>query len=272
MPWSSWQQTRKIRPGSWACWGSLTSFACVVATVVVLLLAERWGYRVLFMVVGALVIVGGLISLPLGASSNGLPPSRRVILRRRYWLYYALSFLLGSRRHIFTTFAILLLVREHGISIHTTAILYLVNSVVSIFSMRVVGQMVGRLGERLVMTITFAALALVFMGYACTTYLPLLFLLFVLDNVLFGFNIALTTYFQKIAVDPEGDHEQPGSRAGHQPHRRRRGAGDRRHGVGAVRRPGAVPRRGGDRARRVGAGSADTYRAEARGRSGSLTW
>lgn len=35
------------------------------------------------------------------------------------------------------------------------------------------------------------------------TRTPVLFVLFVLDNVLFGFGIGLTTYFQKIAVTRE---------------------------------------------------------------------
>ncbi len=43
---------------------------------------------------------------------------------------------MGSRRHIFTTFAIFLLVREYGISVQTTATLFLVNSLVNIFAFR----------------------------------------------------------------------------------------------------------------------------------------
>lgn len=91
--------------------------------------------------------------------------------RRRYWLYYALAFLMGSRRHIFTTFAIFLLVREHGISVQTTALLYLTNSLIN--------------------------------TYAYIPYLPLLYALFVLDNVIFGTSIANSTYLQKIALSEE---------------------------------------------------------------------
>ncbi len=183
--------------------GSLSSVASVAATAVVFLLASRLGYRTLFVGVGVLAVIGGLLLIPLGSMGNSLPPSRKLIWRRRYWLYYTLSFLLGSRRHIFTTFAIFLLVRVYGISIQTTAMLYLVNSVVNIFTLRLAGQLVGRLGERVALSIAFASLAFIFLGYAFIAYLPVLFLLFVLDNVLFGFNLALTTYFQKIAATPE---------------------------------------------------------------------
>jgi MFS family permease len=81
---------------------SLGAVAAVLATVTVYLLAERLGYRTLFMVVGGLVAIGGLLLLPFDQSKDGLPPRRRVVLRRQYWLYYVISFLMGSRRHIFT--------------------------------------------------------------------------------------------------------------------------------------------------------------------------
>jgi predicted MFS family arabinose efflux permease len=180
--------------------GSLNAVAAVVATAAVYLLAAEWGYRGLYTVVGGVVLVGGLVLLPFKGAQNGLPPRRRIVLRRQYWRYYALSFLMGSRRHIFTTFAIFLLVREYGISVQTTATLFLVNYLVNVVALRWVGRLVGRFGERLALSITFGVLVFVFLGYAYVSYLPLLFLLFVIDNVMFGVNLALTTYFQKIAV------------------------------------------------------------------------
>jgi len=182
---------------------SLGAIAALLATGSVYLLAERWGYRLLFMAVGGLITVGGLLLLPLSNAQGGLPPRRRIILRRRYWLYYTLAFLMGSRRHIFTTFAIFLLVREYGISVQTTATLFLVNSLINTYVLQLVGKLVSRLGERLMLSVAFGTLAFVFLGYAYVTYLPLLFVLYVIDNVLFGFNLALMTYFQKIAVTTE---------------------------------------------------------------------
>ena len=183
--------------------GSLNAVAAIAATGVVYLLAGQWGYRTLYTVLGGLILVGGLALLPFKGAKEGLPPRRQVVLRRRYWLYYTLSFLMGSRRHIFTTFAIFLLVREYGISVQATATLFLLNSLVNIFALRWVGRLVGQLGERLMLSIAFGTLAFVFLGYAYVTYLPALFVLFVIDNVMFGFNLALTTYFQKIAVTRE---------------------------------------------------------------------
>jgi MFS family permease len=183
--------------------GSLGAAAAVVATVCVYLLIAPLGYQALFAVTGVLVMVGGVALLFIGGGGSGLPPKRRVVLRKRYWLFYTLSFLLGSRRHIFTTFAIYLLVREYGINIQTTAVLFFVNSLINIVTLRWVGQLVSRYGERLMLSIAFAVLTLVFLGYAYITVLPVLFVLFTLDNIFIGFNLGVTTYFQKIAVSPE---------------------------------------------------------------------
>jgi predicted MFS family arabinose efflux permease len=183
--------------------GSLGSLASVVGTGAVLLLAAPLGYRSLLGGVGMLVILGGLLLLPFGNRQTPLPKGRKVRLRRRYWLYYLLSFLLGSRRHIFTTFAVFLLVKEYGVSVQTTAMLFLVNSIINSLTLRWTGQLVGKIGERTAMTIAFSSLALIFLGYAYVQALPVLFGLFILDNIFFGFNVSLSSYFQKIAVSRE---------------------------------------------------------------------
>ncbi len=195
--------TRREAPRILGAIGSLGAVAAVAASAVVFLLARPLGYRWLYAAMGGLAVVGGLALLPFRGAVEVLPFGRRIALRRRYWLYYALAFLLGSRRHIFTTFAILLLVRDFGISVQTSAILYLINSIVSIVTLRLAGSLVSRLGERLVLSMSFAALIPVFLGYAYIRSLPVLFVLFVLDNALFSTSLALTTYFQKIAVTHE---------------------------------------------------------------------
>ena len=182
---------------------SLGAIAALTATGFVYLLVDRLGYRALFLVVGLTVAIGGAILFTRGRGEHGLPPKRRVKLRRRYWLFYALAFLMGSRRHIFTTFAPFLLVLTYGVNVRTMSILFLVNALVNTYVYQKVGKLVPRFGERTILTIAFALLIPVFLGYAYVTVLPILFVLFVVDNMLFGFNLGLTTYLQKIAITPE---------------------------------------------------------------------
>ncbi|MCU0507333.1 MAG: MFS transporter [Anaerolineae bacterium] len=183
--------------------GSLASLASVAGTGAVLLFAASMGYTAMFVSVGVLVVLAGAALLPFGNRQTGLPKGRKVQLRKEYWLYYALSFLLGSRRHIFTTFAVYLLVREFGVSVQTIAMLFLVNGIINVVTLRWTGQLVGKIGERAAMSIAFASLAVIFLGYAYATFLPLLFTLFILDNIFFGFNVSLSSYFQKIAFSKD---------------------------------------------------------------------
>lgn len=182
---------------------SLGAIAALAATGAVYFLTQSWGYKNLYMAIGGFVAAGGVFLLLFKDGQESLPSRRKILLRWQYWLYYLLSFLMGCRRHIFTTFAIFLLVKEYGISVQTTALLFLVNSVVSVYTLQSIGKLVHRLGERLMLTIAFSILIIVFLGYAFVTYLPILFILFVVDNVLFGVSMALTTYFHKIAVTQE---------------------------------------------------------------------
>jgi MFS family permease len=192
---------------------SVSTFAAALATVAIWTLVKgahigpvtipAWGYRNLLIVTGAIVIAGSLLTLRSGRHHGTQRQSRKIILRREYWLYYALTFLMGSRRHIYTTFAIFLLVQTYKIDVRVTAILFFVNNLINIFTSAQFGKLVARFGERKVLTVNFVGLVIVFLGYAFVPSLPVLYVLFVLDNVFNGFSLAVDSYFQKIAVGPE---------------------------------------------------------------------
>ncbi|MGD2103786.1 MAG: MFS transporter [Anaerolineae bacterium] len=192
---------------------SLNALAALCGAGLVFLGLGPLGFRKLFWITGVAVGIGGLVALlvslrksflpdmdPAGLESVAGHPLKRTPLRRRYWLYYTLQFLMGSRRHIFTTFAVFLLVREHGVRAETITVLYLVNNVIGTFLFRQLGKAIARAGEKRALTVNFLALFFVFLGYAYVPSLPLLYVLFVADHILFGFRIALQSYFQKIAV------------------------------------------------------------------------
>ncbi len=195
--------------------GSVSSIAAVIGTAIVWAFVDgkqigplnipAWGYRTTFYVTGGVVIVGGLLAFRngFGGEKDVRREKRKVAFRRDYWLYYALTFLMGVRRHIFTTFAIFMLVQIYGIPVSWTAALLLTNSLVTTFSAPLLGWLVARLGERRVLTANFIGLTGVFLGYAYIAFLPILFALFVLDHVFFGFNLAVDSYFQKIAHSPQ---------------------------------------------------------------------
>jgi predicted MFS family arabinose efflux permease len=96
-----------------------------------------------------------------------------------------------------------MLVQIYGISVRETALLFLANSIVSTLILPQLGKLVARFGERRVLSFNFIGLIVVFLGYAWVPNLPVLYALFILDNIFFGFNLALESYFQKIAHSRE---------------------------------------------------------------------
>ena len=178
---------------------STESVSGVIATICVLVSTLFLGYREVLTFFGAAVALVGIYFTFILKSNRMGEEERRVSLKRKYFLYYLLSLLRGCRRHIFTTFAIFLLVANYHISISTAAVLFFISNVVTIYTNSLMGNLVEKLGERMVLAGSSFLLIFIFSGYAYISWLPLLFLFFVIDNVLFGSSIALHSYARKIA-------------------------------------------------------------------------
>ena len=134
------------------------------------------------------------------------PQHKKLILRKRYWLYYALQFMSGARRQIFVVFAGFMMVELFGLEVHEITQLYLINLVINIIFAPMMGRLVGLFGERRALMFEYAGLIMVFLAYGGVYYFGwgVLFaaFLYVVDHIFFALALALKTYFQKIA-DPQ---------------------------------------------------------------------
>jgi hypothetical protein len=156
-----------------------------------------------------LMLAGGLLlaGMALFAAWRwpAIPPKvaqrTGMVFRRRYGLYYALTFLAGARRQIFVAFAVFLMVERFGFTAREITGLYLVNSVVVLLAAPRVGRLVRSMGERFVTLLEYSSLIVLFWGYTVVETRWLLALLFVADQLLYLFSMAIRTWFQKIA-DP----------------------------------------------------------------------
>jgi hypothetical protein len=178
------------------------SFATLIAAGLVwLVLLWGVGYRPIFLWSGvAAALVGALGLFRKDTSGKATQERRGLALRKSYALYYALTFFDGCRRHMFTTFAVFLLVKEFRTPAHVVAALFFVNYGVSaLANWALVGALINRLGERRLLMVNYLLLAGVFSGYILVHNVWILYGLFVLDGVFFGLSIAVTTYLQKIA-------------------------------------------------------------------------
>jgi predicted MFS family arabinose efflux permease len=161
-----------------------------------------FSYRALYLVAGgmALVVVGVVaISFPL--FPQVVVQRKHLLMRRRYWLYYALTFMSGARRQIFVVFAGFLMVEKFGFSVANIALLFLINHLINAWAAPRIGRMISRFGERSALTLEYSGLILIFTAYAFVEWAPLAAVLYVLDHLLFAMAIAIKSYFQKIA-DP----------------------------------------------------------------------
>ncbi|SMX44112.1 MFS transporter [Actibacterium lipolyticum] len=133
------------------------------------------------------------------------PQLKKMVLRRRYWLYYALQFMSGARRQIFVVFAAFMMVERFGFEVHEVTALFLINFVANMVFAPLMGRAVGKFGERRILMFEYVGLVGVFLAYGGIYYFGwgvlLASILYVVDHLFFSLAFALKTYFQKIA-DP----------------------------------------------------------------------
>ncbi|OUS25963.1 hypothetical protein A9Q98_11790 [Thalassotalea sp. 42_200_T64] len=158
--------------------------------------------------VSAYMILGGLalaITLWLWLFMPKFPEKvvqhKKIILRKRYSLYYLLTFLSGARRQIFVVFAGFMMVEKFGYSVADISMLYMLNHLLNIFLAPKIGAWIGVIGERKALTFEYIGLILVFSGYALVENAYIGAGLYIIDHIFFAMAIAVKTYFQKIA-DP----------------------------------------------------------------------
>lgn len=130
-----------------------------------------------------------------------VPQNKKLVLRKRYWLYYALTFMSGARRQIFTVFAGFLMVEKFGYSAADITLLFLINYVFNFLFAKRIGRFIGAVGERKALMFEYVGLIFVFVGYGLVQTAEWAAALYVIDHLFFALALAIKTYFQKIA-DP----------------------------------------------------------------------
>jgi len=126
---------------------------------------------------------------------------RHLVFRKRYWLYYGLTFLSGARRQIFIVFAGFLMVEKFGYGVAEVSALFLINAVLNMLFAGRIGRIIGVVGERTALVFEYVGLIGVFSAYAFVQNAHLAAGLYIVDHFFFALAIAIKTYFQKIA-DP----------------------------------------------------------------------
>jgi predicted MFS family arabinose efflux permease len=201
-PVQSAQVLQGVPPGAKAQrLGELNSIGAVsslVAMGFVFLTATVLSFRDYFMIAAGVAALASLVifSRPRVRVTG---PRRNFVFRRRYLNYYALSLLSGARRHVYMTFATFCLVTVYGQSVRAMSLLMVIASVLAIFTRPAFGRIIDRLGERRVLMMNYTGVAALSLGYAFVPYVWAIYAIFIADSVLQGFEVAHTTYIDKIA-------------------------------------------------------------------------
>ncbi len=185
-----------VAAGSFA---SLAAYGLIYLTWSLLGL-PYWQIYLIAGVLTAALLIFVMIKYPL--FPQHVEQHKKLLMRQRYWLYYALTFMGGARRQIFIVFAGFMMVEKFGYSVGAITTLFLINHLFNMFFAPKIGKLIRHIGERSALTLEYIGLIVIFSTYAFVENATLAAVLYVADHAFFAMAIAIKTYFQKIA-DPK---------------------------------------------------------------------
>jgi len=171
--------------------------------VFIYVIAPFLNFMQLYLLIGGLIAATGIWGLFQNPSDQNIVLQRKkMVFRKKYWLFYFLTFMAGARRQIFVAFAVFLLVKKFHFTVREVTILFVINNVINYFISPIIGRSIIRFGERAVLSLEYFSLIFIFLGYAFAPSKWLVAMLYIMDHIFFNFAIAIRTYFQKVG-DPK---------------------------------------------------------------------
>ncbi len=186
--------------------GKLKSYgaaANIAVGIFIYFISYILSYKATFVLIGLVIVIVGTWGILQNPTREGIPlQHKKMIFKKKYWLYYLLTFMAGARRQIFVAFAVFLLVKKFGFSIQEITILFVLNNTINYFLNPLIGKAIIKFGERRVLSLEYFSLIIIFIGYAFVESKAIIVVLYVLDHIFFNFAMGIRTYFQKIG-DPK---------------------------------------------------------------------
>jgi hypothetical protein len=192
----------KISPWVFGKQRSYAAASNVAVGILIYLFVFLLDFTKIYLLFGSLIIAAAIWGVLQDPSDKTIIPQRKkMIVRRKYGLFYFLTFMAGARRQIFMAFAVLLMVQKFKYSVQEVTILFVVNNITNYYLSPLIGKSIIRFGERKVLSLEYVSLIFVFGAYAVTGSKLIVAFLYILDHIFFNFSIAIRTYFQKVG-DP----------------------------------------------------------------------
>lgn len=183
---------------------AISALASIFGMTIAGLLAVRLPLSIFFVLGGLCILMGGLLVFRIphsvGRENHSQP---RMLLKRRYWLYYVLTFFEGSRMQVFSAFGTLVLVQTYGLDARQISLLMVTSGIVNFLFARRLGRALDVVGERVTLSVSYVLLALCFVGYATVHNALFLCGMLVGINLLVTLSMGLSTYVNRIAPPEE---------------------------------------------------------------------
>lgn len=181
--------------------GRLKSFAAltnIIVGAVIWLASQYFQLSILFVAFGLIVMIAGAIALTKNPVRKDMPKQqKKMILKKKYWLFYTLNFLSGARRQIFVVFAVFMLVEKYDFHVKGIALLFIINNIVTYFMAPIIAKGINRFGERAILSVEYISLIIIFICYAFIENRTAVSILYVADHIFFSAAMAINTFFQK---------------------------------------------------------------------------
>lgn len=183
---------------------SIAAITSILTGIVVYFLTKYFDYKTSYMILGSFVMFIAFVTFFMDPTDKSKPvQTKKMILRKKYWLFYLLTFLAGARRQIFTAFSVFLLVKKFEFSIQSVALLFFVNNFINFLISPLIGKAVNTFGERKVLSLEYFSLIFIFLTYAFTPNKYVAAFVYILDHIFFNFSMAIKTFFQKISDEKD---------------------------------------------------------------------
>ena len=183
---------------------ALGSLASMGGMLVIVFFSKIIGHRPFFVFGGTSIVLAAFIitKLPrnIGADTQTIP---RLLLRKRYWLFYVLTFLEGSRTQIFHTFGAWVLVYSYGFNAQKISLLLIISSAINFLISPKIGKLIDRFGERWMLAGSYFFLVIHFIGYAIIHDPWILSGVYISINFLMIFRLGLQTFINRITTEEE---------------------------------------------------------------------
>ena len=129
--------------------GTLVGYLVII--LVLSLAGDVSSYRPFFIASAVLMAAAMLLCFGLSSSTETDKSKSRFYFKRKFYKYYMLEIFYGARKQVFFTFGPYVLILFYGASAVVISVLYAVSSVASFVLAPKIGQIIDRLGYRIVM-------------------------------------------------------------------------------------------------------------------------